>query len=106
MFSSPRVNLIESDEGFSVEVLGRTGLRYVEGQKSMFIYSEFLVASSSRVLVLYASSIRSWDPPHSAEIVDDTVKNRIIENIRAAFRFHGHEIDVLRPGFHWGPSQG
>ena len=34
MFKIARTNVIESDAGFSVEVLGRTGLLYTEGLKS------------------------------------------------------------------------
>jgi hypothetical protein len=43
MFFEPRVNFIESDQGFAVEVLGRVGLRYTEGSHSLFVDSEVLV---------------------------------------------------------------
>jgi hypothetical protein len=43
MFTIPRNNVIESDEGFSVEVLGRTGLLYTEGARSLQIDSEILL---------------------------------------------------------------
>jgi hypothetical protein len=36
-FSEPEVNVIESTEGFSIRVLGRTGLRYTEGARSVWI---------------------------------------------------------------------
>jgi hypothetical protein len=29
-FSSPRANVVEGDNGVSIEVLGRTGIRYSE----------------------------------------------------------------------------
>lgn len=41
-FSEPRANLIESDAGFSVEVLGQTGIRYSEGGRTAFVDSEVL----------------------------------------------------------------
>ena len=103
MFSTPRVNFIESDEGFSVEGLGRTGLRYSERGKTMRVSSELLAASSPRLLVIYADSIRNWDPPYSAEVVDEKTKNRIIDNIRAALRSQGQEIDVIDPSVKFGP---
>jgi hypothetical protein len=57
MFEIPRVNVIQSDEGFSVEVLGRTGLLYTEGSKSLHIDSEVLVGPTD--LLVYTNSIRS-----------------------------------------------
>jgi hypothetical protein len=42
MFTIPRTNVVSSDEGFSVEVLGRIGIEYREGGKSMFADSEVL----------------------------------------------------------------
>ena len=90
MFTIPRVNVIQSDDGFSFEVLGRTGVRYVEHGKTMHIDSEVL--AGPRALVLYASSITKWD---DGEDVDAEAKQRIAENARAAFRFRGMEIEVL-----------
>jgi len=42
MFSVPRVNVVKSDSGYLVEVLGRTGMKYSEGERSMFVDSEVL----------------------------------------------------------------
>ena len=69
MFSVPRVNVIESDEGFSVEVLGRTGLLYSEGVKSMHIDSEVLASPGG--IAIIEKSIRGWNPPHNNELIDD-----------------------------------
>ncbi len=92
MFRKPRVNVIESDEGFSVEVLGFTGLRYTEGAKSMFVDSEIL-ASPGGILVI-KESICAWDPPYEKEVVDDEKRDAIVENIRRAFDFDGQWIRV------------
>jgi immunity protein 74 of polymorphic toxin system len=95
MFSIPRVNVIESDSGFSVEVLpGRAGgLLYIDNGRSLVIDSELLVGPVG--LGIWSSSIKEWDPPHSTEQFDEATKARIIENIRAAFRFRGSEIQVV-----------
>lgn len=93
MFSTPRPNLYESSEGFSVEVLGRTGLRYREGEREMFVDSEVLTGLSG--ILIYGDSIEKWDPPNQNEPVTDAERNRILENIRKTFRFQGFEIDVL-----------
>lgn len=92
MFFTPRVNVIESDEGFSVEVLGPEYVLYVEGPRSVHIDSEYLMGP--RGLVIYPSSIKRWDAPHSTDVIDKATRERIVENIRRAFRFSGHEIAV------------
>jgi hypothetical protein len=92
MFSEPKVNVIESDQGYSVEVLGRVGLKYTEGEKSLTVDSEVLMGPSG--MVVYKSSIRQWDPPHSNQAIDKATRERIIDNIRAAFHFKGYEIEV------------
>ena len=97
MFVIPRVNVVESDAGFSVEVLGRTGLRYVEGSKSMFIDSEVLMGPTP--MMVDATSIRRWDSPNERVEIDDLTRKHIIDNVRAAFRFRGVEIKVYgEPG--------
>jgi hypothetical protein len=93
MFTIPRVNVIQSSEGFSVELLGRTGLLYVEGEKSIHISSEML-ASYNLAFALYTSSIKAWDPPNDNEAISDIKRNEIVENIRRAYRFQGFEIEV------------
>ena len=91
-FSSPRPNLITSDSGFSVEVLGRTGLRYTEGDRTMLIDSEVLARHG---LALYSSSLRRWEPPNDSLPIDEDERNRIVENIRQAFMFNGDELVVI-----------
>lgn len=93
MFKTPRPNVIESDEGFSVEVLGRTGLSYTEGTKKLKVDSELLAGPSG--LAIYRNSIRSWNPPHDNDLIDENERDRIVDNIRRAFRFDGFEIQVL-----------
>lgn len=80
-FRIPHPNIVESDEGFSVEVLGRTGLRYVEGDRALNVNAEVLAGPSG--IMLYSQSVDAAD------------KVRIIENIRAAFKFRGFDIQVV-----------
>lgn len=93
MFVIPRPNVIQSDEGFSVEVLGRTGLLYTESSRQLHIDSEVLAGPSG--LLIYEASIKSWNPPHEREIIDGAKRESIVENIRRAFRFRGFEIEVI-----------
>ena len=91
MFSEPRVNVIESDEGFSVEVLGRTGLLYVEGDRKMRVDSEVL--TRTRIAVI-KGSINRWDVPFENETIDDDKREKIFDNIVRAFNFTETIIDV------------
>ena len=93
MFTTPRPNLFESSEGFSVEVLGRTGLCYRENGRQMFVDSEVLTGSSG--MMIYRESVGKWDPPHGNISITESDRARIIENIRNAFRFQGFEINVI-----------
>ena len=91
MFTRPRVNVIESDEGYSVEVLGRTGLLYTEGNKSLWIDSEIL---DQKAIAVVKDSITTWKSPHEGETIDDNKRDQIMENIRHAFEFDNTSIDV------------
>lgn len=93
MISSPRPNLYVSSNGFSVEVLGHTGLCYQEGERKMFIDAEVLLGPEG--IGVYRSSIRRWEPPHDTNPIDDAERNRILENIREVFRAQGFEIAVI-----------
>ncbi|MES2997498.1 MAG: Imm74 family immunity protein [Verrucomicrobiota bacterium] len=93
MFTTPRPNIYESTDGFSVEVLGRTGLTYREGNHEMFIDSEVLAGPAG--IVVYRDTISRWQPPHDGELINDEICMRILENIKDAFRFQGFEIEVI-----------
>jgi len=93
MFTSPRPNFYESSDGFSVEVLGRTGLCYREGTRKMFVDSEVVTGPAG--MAVYRDTIERWDAPHEANIVGDVERERILNNIREAFRFQGFEIQVI-----------
>ena len=93
MFTEPRVNLIASDEGFSVEILGRTRLRYTEGSLVALIDSEALVGEPA--MMIYMNRLKGWESPHGSSVVDEESKERIALNLRRAFRFRGHEVEVV-----------
>ncbi len=92
MFTYPRTNVIESDEGFEVEIAGPSRVRYAERGRRMEIESELLLGPEP--LVLYASSIRGWFPPHQHETITAVNRDRIVDNIRRAIRSKGLEIKV------------
>ncbi len=94
MFTNPRPNLYESSEGFSVEVLGRTGMRYREGTRQLFVDSEVLQIPG---IVIYTGRMRHWDAPHQEETVSDAERDRIVGNIRKAAHFYDFELQVIGP---------
>lgn len=96
-FAEPEPNLIESSQGFSVRVLGRTGLRYSEGERSVWIDSEVLASPNG--IVLAKGSIRFWEGQDPGEISEQD-RDRIAANIKRAFDARGYELQVQEP-FDW-----
>ncbi len=93
MFKIPRINVIEGDEGYSVEVLGQTGILYSESSKSIHIYSEYVTGQVG--LALFRDSINKWDPPNENEKINKKKREAIVENIRRAFLFRKIEIEIV-----------
>jgi hypothetical protein len=91
-FFIPRTNVIESDEGYSVEILGPVGLRYSQGGRVLFVDSEMLAGSDG--LIIYSGSMKVESSADASSSVDFAEATRVIENIREAFRFRGFEIQV------------
>jgi hypothetical protein len=96
-FSEPEPNVIESTDGFSVEVFGRTGLRYREGERSVWIDSEVL--AKPRTIAMAKASIRMWEGPEP-EVVGGGDRDRISDNVKRAFEACGYELQVHEP-FDW-----
>lgn len=97
-FSEPEPNLIKSSAGFSVRVLGRTGMRYTEGERSVWIDSEVLAAPGA--IAMFKESIRAWEGPDPAEM-GAAERERITGNIKRAFDACGYDLQVPEP-FDWG----
>jgi hypothetical protein len=92
MFRIPRVNVIESDEGFSTKV-EMTRILYTEGEKRLYIYSEILASPGN--IGIWKESILNWEPPYQDELIDQNKRDAIVEKIRRAFRWKGESIDVV-----------
>jgi hypothetical protein len=83
--------VIRSDEGFSVQLLGRSGVLYKEGDHEMVIGSEGVIGG----IAVWRATIQTWKPPHHVEPIDDRKRESILENICQALRFQGDEIKVI-----------
>jgi hypothetical protein len=99
-FSEPEPNVIESTAGFSVRVLGRTGLRYTEGQQSVWIDSEVLAKPGPGTIALFKDRIETWDSQNGPAPVGDTDRDRIAQNVKRAFEARGYELQV-HADFDW-----
>jgi hypothetical protein len=96
-FSEPEANVIESTGGFSIKVLGRTGLRYTEGTRSVWIDSEVLATPGA--IVMSKTSIRFWEGPDPGEVGTED-RDRIADNMKRAFEACGYELQINEP-FDW-----
>ena len=85
MFTLKESNVIESNEGFCLEVSGRSGLKYRENDKMMLIDSEV----TTNGMAVYVPSIKKWEPPNSEKIITDNKREIILKNIRDALTFWG-----------------
>jgi hypothetical protein len=75
-------NLIESSAGYSVTVLGRTGMRYVEGGRSIRIDSEVLAKPGPGAIAMFKDSIVAWEPPDESDELTAADRDRIAGNIK------------------------
>jgi len=89
-FTIPRVNVVESDSGFQVELLGCTGLEYREGSKVLFVDSEILVHG----IAIYSDSIKHWKEPHSDEVIEIEKKQEILSNIEKAYLWRNESVKI------------
>jgi Immunity protein 74 len=100
MFHSPHVNLIKSDSGFSIEMLGRTGIEYRESDKAMFIESEILMTDVPTVAI-WKDQIRAWKPPHETELVTQEKRTEILKRICAALKWRSTQVEIYSQATGW-----
>jgi len=70
-----------------------TNILYTEGSKQMRINSEILAGPGN--IAISKNSIRAWDHPHENEVVDESKRDMIIDNICRAFRSKGEWVDIM-----------
>lgn len=97
VFSEPEANVIESSAGYSIRVLGRTGLEYSEGGRSVRLNSEVLGANA---IMISTPSAKVWMDPDHPEPLSDADRARVVANIERAFTACGYEPEMHGP-FDW-----
>jgi hypothetical protein len=93
LFAEPEPNRFESSDGYSVEILGRSRIKYSEKDRSTSIQSEALATIGS--MALYDDSLIHWDSPHEAELLTIETRNKIISRVDAAFAWRGYKLEVM-----------
>lgn len=76
-----------------MHVLGRTGIEYTEGARSVFVDSEVLAGEHG--IAISKGSIRAWQPPHQDEKISEEERQRIVDNICRAIRFQNQPVEVV-----------
>ena len=100
-FHIPRVNVIESDAGFSVEILGMTGIRYRESDRSLLIHSE-LGGAEAPVMAIWRYHFSKWDPPYEQVPVTEAQKADILKRICSALKWQNIQVEIHSEGKGWG----
>ena len=100
MFHTPRVNVIESDAGFSVEILGRTGLEYRESDKVLLVESEILMTDVPTVAI-WKDHIRAWQPPHEEEQISEEMRMEILKRICSALKWRNTRVEIHSQATGW-----
>lgn len=79
-----------SDEGWAVELLGRSELRYTEGDRDLSVYVE-----RRAVLIVHRDSIRRWEPPFHRDPLLEGKKAEIIGRVKTALDFLGEQYLLI-----------
>ena len=72
-------------KGYKVKLLGRAGIMYQEGDKSLIIDSELLPGAKYDI-VIYKDSIKQWQPPHTEDKISEDERTRIKNNVMTSLR--------------------
>jgi hypothetical protein len=86
IFRNP--NVIASDEGFYVEMVGWAGLKYSSLGNTILVNSEFSVSDYKKIMVVF-SDIKKWD---SGTPIDEQARKKIEDNITKALIWNGLEV--------------
>jgi hypothetical protein len=80
-------------------LMGRDGLKYSDGKRSVLIETEMLTGPVNRVI--YAGLITHWLPPHEAEAISAAQRSEIAQMVRDYLVAQGRTVEV-----DWEPASG
>lgn len=79
-----------TDGNCGITILGRSGIRYREGMRTLFVDGEMQTGVSD--FIVYTSSIQVWDD--DKQPISDAERSRIVSNIGAVFQLHGLTLTI------------
>jgi hypothetical protein len=85
-YSENNRNIIESDEGFSIETQGTNVIIYKDSGKSLKLYREFMAGTTD---ILIAGEMDKWI---TGEAIDKSARDRVLDNVKRAFAFKGAKV--------------
>jgi hypothetical protein len=93
--------LIDLGEGFTVELVSATSLRYAEAGKTMALHRDWLVRDlESSIapgfsLTIWQSSTARWESPHDIEDLGAPERARVLGNVLRALASRGLSAHVI-----------
>lgn len=87
IFYRLRTGFVKIDEVSSIKRLGRDEYQYCENKRCVKLQIEMLTGPINRLI--YASTIKMWEPPHEMEPISLQEKMRIAEIVKRHFEAGG-----------------
>lgn len=93
-FQTLLFNRVKSDEGFRVKIRAYQGfVEYREGSKIARVPVEPIIGKP--LVHVYNNTEITWNPPHSAEVIPDTKRKQILQNIVEAMKFRKYAVELV-----------
>jgi hypothetical protein len=96
----PRPNFYESDDGYSVEILGRLGMEYREGDRVLLVESEIGMADVPTIAI-WKDEIRGWKEPYNQEPITEQKRIEILKNICAVLKWDNIQVEIHSDAGGW-----
>lgn len=92
MFTNPKLNVVRTTDGKSIEVLESTGVRYEDEHGAVLINGQMLNVSGG--YMLYRHSMKTVSAPPNTEL-SDARRAHILDTVRAAMTFQGLPVTIF-----------
>ena len=80
------------DEGVSVHYVGPFTFEYRDGDRRLLVETERLGKRPNRLI--FAQSIKQWEPPHETEPISDEKRHEIATKVGQFFRNNGKDFEI------------
>jgi Immunity protein 74 len=105
MFKAIQHNIIESDEGFSIEIHWQDRIIYrkqgrvliVHGERLVYLKEKYGYSQNKYGFQIFLKSMNHWEKPHENETIDQSTKESIIGDIARALEFIDSRCETDRP---------